>query len=63
MFDKDYLIELRIAKNLTQTQLAKKLGVHRNQITYWEQGTHIPNFKNIEKLSKFFKVAIEKFLK
>ena len=63
MFDKDFLIELRISKNLTQKQLAKKLGVHRNQIAYWEQGTHIPNFKNIEKLSKFFKVAIEKFLK
>ena len=63
MFDKDFLIELRISKNLTQKQLAKKLGVHRNQINRWECGKCTPDFTSIEKLATFFKVNISDFLK
>lgn len=38
-----YLIELRKSKNLTQKQLAERIGVSSNTISKWENGINIPD--------------------
>jgi len=36
--------ELRLKRGITQEELAKRLGVTRTSIVYWEQGKQEPPF-------------------
>ena len=47
---------LRLARNITQGKLAKKLGVSKSQIRLWESGQSIPNINQINELVRLFKV-------
>ena len=50
---------LRTRLNLTQTELAKALGVDRNTVTRWEMGLH-PISPIAEKLLKLLTPASKK---
>jgi putative transcriptional regulator len=50
---------LRAEQNLTQDQLAKKLGVSRNTIVNLEKGDFSPSFFLVWKISKLFNKPIE----
>lgn len=50
------LKNLRLSKNLTQLELAEKLGVSRACISGWERGTRKPGSISIAKYHKFFKL-------
>lgn len=52
---------VRIAKNLTQTELAEKLNVNRSAISYWESNTKTPTFDNIVELAKIVGVTLDYF--
>lgn len=41
----------RRKKNLTQVQLAEKIGVHPNTIARIERGVQKPNFSTVKKLA------------
>ena len=53
--------DARIAKGLTQTELAKKTGVHSNTIAKIEQGIQQPSYPTIKKLSKELDININDF--
>ncbi|MBK7682335.1 MAG: helix-turn-helix transcriptional regulator [Bacteroidetes bacterium] len=49
--------ELRLAKNLTQNQVATLLGLHTNErISKWERGTKVPSLSNFLLLSMIYEV-------
>jgi transcriptional regulator with XRE-family HTH domain len=58
----DKLKYLRIKLNLTQKELADKLGVSQSSINYWEKGQRIPSIEAVAKISDFFDITIESLL-
>lgn len=50
------LKELRTASNITQEELAKRIGVSRSAISMYEKGVREPEFDILEKLADFFNV-------
>ena len=56
------LKELRIEKGFTFEQLAKKTGLSKSALNYWENGERIPNAQAIIVLAKFFGVTADYLL-
>ncbi len=57
---KNRLKEWRVKKgDITQEELAKRVGVSRQTINAIEKGKYLPTLKLAFKLSKFFGVTIE----
>ena len=56
------LRKLRIARQLSQEQLADKLQVSRQAISKWELGESIPDTENLILLSKFYGISIDYLL-
>ncbi|WP_429949324.1 hypothetical protein IGJ55_002131 [Enterococcus sp. AZ170] len=50
--------KLRSSRNLTQEELAEKIGVSKQTISNWETGLKSPRPNAIRKLSEFFNVSI-----
>jgi transcriptional regulator with XRE-family HTH domain len=59
----EYLKQLRAEKGLNQEQLAEAMGLSRQSISKWEQGTSTPDIDNFVKLSEIYGVPIEALLK
>ncbi len=53
---------LREQQNLTQTQLAKHLGITRSSVNAWEMGISIPSTQYIVELANIFKVSTDYLL-
>ena len=51
--------ELRARENLTQVDLAQKVGVRRETIVFLEKGKYNPSLKLAFNISKVFKMKIE----
>lgn len=51
--------ELRAKNNLTQVDLAKKVGVRRETIVFLEKGKYNPSLQLAYNISKVFKMRIE----
>ena len=51
--------QLRELKGLTQTDLAKKLGLTRSSINAWEMGVSVPSTQYIIELASLFKVSTD----
>ena len=49
-------------QNITQKELAEKLGVVQQMISFWTTGNHSPNIKSIEKVAKALNVPINYFI-
>ena len=56
------LYELRNKANLTQKELAKKLGITNKAVSKWENGKAKPTTDILKKLSILFNIPIEKLL-
>lgn len=57
----------QIAKNrnssgLTQSALAKKLGVTRSAVNAWEMGLSIPQLKYVVEMSEIFNTTVDSML-
>ncbi|HJD54656.1 MAG TPA: helix-turn-helix transcriptional regulator [Rickettsia endosymbiont of Proechinophthirus fluctus] len=46
------LIKVRLASNMTQADVAKKMSNSQAQIARMESGHHIPNFLSLQKYAK-----------
>jgi len=57
------LKKLRIEKNLTQEQFAKKCGLHKNYIGMVERGERNPSLINIEIIAKGLELSISDLMK
>lgn len=55
----DRLKELRKDANLSQAQLAEKVGLTHTAIGLWEQQKRIPNLDAVIELAKYFKVSLD----
>ncbi len=51
--------ELRARDNLTQVELAKRVGVRRETIVFLEKGKYNPSLKLAYDISKVFNIKIE----
>ncbi|HPT08584.1 MAG TPA: helix-turn-helix transcriptional regulator [bacterium] len=51
--------ELRARHNLTQDELAKRVGVRRETILFLESGKYNPSLKLAHDIAKVFKVSID----
>ena len=54
--------ELRKKNNITQVQLAEKLGVSKGTVAMWETGKRQPNFETLDELSDIFDKRIDYIL-
>ena len=54
--------EIRQEKNLSQTDIAKALGVTRQAISLYEKGDREPKLEMWEKLADFFNVPVDYLL-
>lgn len=57
-----FLRELRKEKNLTQEQLAEKLGVTNRSVSRWENGVNMPDLDLVMEIADYFNVSIAEFL-
>ena len=53
---------LREKAGLTQTDLAKILGVTRNAVSYWEMSLSNPSLANVVAMAKLFNVSTDYIL-
>ena len=53
---------LREQKELTQTELAKKLGITRSSVNAWELGISVPSTQYIVELATLFSVSTDYLL-
>lgn len=56
------LIELRKQKNLSQEEVAEKLGVTRQTISKWETNQSTPDFDKIVPICKLYNIETEELL-
>ena len=53
---------LRDQRGMTQTELAKRLGITRSSVNAWEMGISVPSTQYIVELAKFFNVSTDYLL-
>ena len=53
------LKDLRMESNLTQKQLASKLGVTHASVSRWESDIHEPKQSELVAVAKFFRVSTD----
>lgn len=56
------LKELRMERNWTQGQLAKKVGVTRTAVVKWESGKAYPTAEKLIELARIFKCQVDYLL-
>lgn len=56
------ITELRKKENITQEQLAEKIGVSRQTISKWELGETSPDIKQAKKLANIFQININELV-
>lgn len=50
----------RINSNLTQMQVAEKIGVHYQTYRNWESGKTKPDYEQLLKISELLKIDVKK---
>ena len=53
------IMRLRKMMNMTQLELAEKLGYSDKSVSKWEQGNGIPDVRTLVQLSEFFNVSVD----
>ena len=59
---KNKIKHLLLEQGLSQSDLAKKIGVHRQVLTNWLSGTRNPKIENLEKIAKALNISVEDLL-
>ncbi len=54
--------ELRVNKNVTQTEVSMELGITKATISYYESGKRMPSNLMIRKIANYFKVPVDYLL-
>lgn len=50
----DQIKALRLARNISQVQLAQKLGVSKQSVSNWENNNILPSIDLLKKIALFF---------
>lgn len=56
---KDNLVQMRKFKQLTQEDIADKLGVTRQSVAKWESGESVPDLDRCKQLADIFGVSLD----
>lgn len=56
------ILELRKKNNLSQEELAEKVGVARQTISKWELGETAPDIKQAKQLASIFNVSVDELV-
>ena len=56
---KDNLVQMRKMLQMTQEDIAEKLGVTRQSVAKWEAGDSVPNLDKCKQLSDIFGVSLD----
>ena len=56
---KDNLISLRKINNLSQEQLAEKLGISRQTLSKYETGESVPDIEKCKVIADYFGVSLD----
>ena len=56
---KDNLVKMRKFRNMTQEDVADKVGVTRQSVAKWESGETIPDLEKCKALAELFEVTID----
>lgn len=59
---KERMIEVRTIHNLSQEELAKKMGISKAKLLRYENGKEYPELKELQKFCKIFNVTLEELL-
>lgn len=54
--------ELRVSQKITQNELATRLGVTKSAISSYENGSRLPSYDILIKISRIFKVSTDYLL-
>ena len=57
-----FLKELRKERNITQDQLAEKMGVSRRTVSRWETGANMPDMDSLIDISDFYETDLREIL-
>jgi len=57
-----FIKKLRIDNNLTQLELAEKLGVTYQAVSKWENGKNVPDIATLKEISKLFNIDIDEII-
>ena len=57
-----FIKQLRESRGLTQTELARRLGITRSSVNSWEMGISSPSTKYIIELARIFHVSTDYLL-
>jgi transcriptional regulator with XRE-family HTH domain len=57
-----FLKELRKEKNITQEELAERIGVSRRTVSRWETGSNMPDMDVLIDISDFYEVDLREIL-
>ena len=55
----DKIKELRVSNNLTQNDIAKRLGITRSSVNAWEMGISVPSTMYIVELARLSHVSTD----
>lgn len=56
---KDNLVQLRKAREMTQEDLAEKIGVSRQSVAKWEAGDSLPDIDRCRSIAEIFGVSLD----
>jgi transcriptional regulator with XRE-family HTH domain len=56
------LKRLRVEKNISQEEMAKKIKVHANHLSRYERGLSAPSIEVVEKMAKLLDVSIDELV-
>ena len=56
------ITRIRKSKNISQGELAEKIGVDRSSISHYESGSKSPSITNLEKIAEALNVSIDELL-
>ncbi|MGH7490166.1 MAG: helix-turn-helix domain-containing protein [bacterium] len=54
-----FITSQREARGLSKSELAREVGVHRSNVTFWEYGKVLPQPSALEPLARALKVSYE----
>lgn len=57
-----FISQLRLENNMTQEELASKLGVSNRSVSRWENGKNMPDLSLFEPICELFDITVEEFL-
>lgn len=53
----------RKERGLSQTEVANILGISRQSVSKWENGSSYPDIENLIRLSDYYKIPVDELLK